>query len=238
MPPCLPLLCHYALYIHILYIYNYIIIYISLSLTISWFPNIGESQNHGGSILTGSNLGWFGGTPILGNLLESTCWIVLASPRPSPHTSVTLHAVQQLQETGRTIATFHPQIASGHCRCSFLGASRRLEPCWKNEPPFLRRWFCATTCVQPQSFSTWKVLTLGHLDLSYPDPRHLISSLSFGVFFPNWMTISLGGWRLPEIHRIACGTAICCVVSMRVFRKLRACKILILPASHGIVAPT
>ena len=138
----------------------------------------------------------------------------------------------------RTIATFHPQIASGHCRYSFLGASRRLEPCWKNEPPFLRRWFSATTCVQPQSFSTWKILTLRHLDLSYPDPRHLISSLSFGVFFPNWMTISLGGWRLPEIHRIACGTAICCVVSMRVFRKLRACKILILPASHGIVALT
>ena len=41
------------------------------------------------------------------------------------------------------------------------------------------------------------------------------------------MTISLGGWRLPEIHGIPCGTAICWVVSVRVFRTLWACKILI-----------
>ena len=50
--------------------------------------------------------------------------------------------------------------------------------------------------------------------------------------------ISLGGWRLPEIHVIPFGTAICCVVSVRVFRTLRACKILILPVSHGIFALT
>ena len=49
---------------------------------------------------------------------------------------------------------------------------------------------------------------------------------------------SLGGWRLPEIHGIPCGTPICCVVSVRVFRTLRACKILILPASHGVFALT
>ena len=40
---------------------------------------------------------------------------------------------------------------------------------------------------------------------------------------------------MPEIHGIPCGTPICCVVSVRVFRTLRACKILILPASHGVL---
>ena len=45
---------------------------------------------------------------------------------------------------------------------------------------------------------------------------------------------SLGG----EMHGIPCGTAICWVVSVRVFRTLRACKIWFLPASHCIFALT
>ena len=36
--------------------------------------------------------------------------------------------------------------------------------------------------------------------------------------------------------RIPCGTAICCVVPLCDFCKLRAYKILILPASHGMFA--
>ena len=45
---------------------------------------------------------------------------------------------------------------------------------------------------------------------------------------------SLGG----EMHGIPCGTAISWVVSVRVFRTLRACKIWFLPASHCIFALT
>ena len=33
------------------------------------------------------------------------------------------------------------------------------------------------------------------------------------------INVTLGGWRLPKIYRIPSGTAICCVVSVRVFRQ-------------------
>ena len=50
--------------------------------------------------------------------------------------------------------------------------------------------------------------------------------------------VALGGWHLPEIHGILCRTAICCVLWVRVFCKLRTYKILIFPASQGIFALT
>lgn len=51
------------------------------------------------------------------------------------------------------------------------------------------------------------------------------------------MYISLGCQRLPKILVIPCGTAICCFVSVCVFRTLPACKILI-SASHGMFGLT
>ena len=58
------------------------------------------------------------------------------------------------------------------------------------------------------------------------------------IYILVYYNISVGCWHLPEMHGIPCGTAICWVFSVRVFRTLRACKILFLPASHGIFVLT
>ena len=62
-------------------------------------------------------------------------------------------------------------------------------------------------------------------------PKHILKILLYIYIY-----ISLEGWHLPEINGIPFGTAICCVASARVSRTLRACEILILPASRGIFA--
>ena len=54
-------------------------------------------------------------------------------------------------------------------------------------------------------------------------------SLCTFAYIARWLTFA-------RFLVIPCGTAICCVVSVRVFRTLRACKIL--PAYHGIFVLT
>ena len=91
---------------------------------------------------------------------------------------------------------------------------------WSRRNRTCRGYFWA---CDGQFFVILKGLMVINGDLMWPHWNHMVSTGKFpNILYLNMQYNSLGGWRLPEIHAIPCGTAIRCVVSARAFCKLWA----------------
>ena len=89
----------------------------------------------------------------------------------------------------------------------------------------LRTWRCTATWLSyfEDNFIVL-ILVFSIPNKDYHTHRYTYIYICMCTVFTHTHThtyISLGGWRLPEMHGIPCGTAIFWVVSMRVFWRLR-----------------